>query len=174
MTCNPLRMGLYYRPDFSGEKAAAEEALAQARREIGDTPVVLDYTAAPRILGLARRLLEAGFNVERIFADLFLPAEEADFEFLKSRFPEVRLTPTLHLRMRFAAGEKSPGKILAVGQKAAFFTGSAHFVDLVWGRGFYGFTGLKKIAGLLAEAFRTPREVRSVIQHKGWGCESCL
>ena len=161
-------------PDFSAGREAAQAALAELRREIGETPVVLDYTASPRILSLARRLLEAGIRVERIFADSFIPGDKADFEFLQERFPELRITPTLHVSMRFPDAERGSGKCLAVGQKAAFFTGTPHFADLVWGRGFYGFTGVRKIAGLIADAFRVPKDLPQTIQHKGWGCESCL
>ena len=161
-------------PDFSAEKEAANEALASLRREIGETPVVLDYTASPRILSLARRLLEAGIRVERIFADSFIPGDRADFEFLRSRFPELPITPTLHVSMRFPEEGRGSGKCLGVGQKAAFFTGTPHFADLVWGRGFYGFAGVRKIAELIADAFRVPKDLPQTIRHKGWGCESCL
>jgi hypothetical protein len=64
--------------------------------------------------------------------------------------------------------------MLCIGQKAAFFTGSINFVDLVWGRGFYGHSGVSAIAELMGEAFRTPKDIKKVISHKGWGCESCL
>ena len=76
--------------------------------------------------------------------------------------------------MRFAAKEVGAEKYLAIGQKAAFYTQSTNFVDLVWGRGFFGYDGISKIAGLMIEAFREPKEIKNVIQHKGWGCESCL
>ena len=161
-------------PDFTAGKEVARAALAELRREIGDTPVVLDYTAAPRILSLARRLLEAGMKVERIFADSFVPGDREDFEFLRARFPELRITPTLHVSMRFPEEGRGSGKYLAVGQKAAFFTGTPYFADLVWGRGFYGFEGVRKIAGLMTDAFRVPKDLPRTIQHKGWGCESCL
>ena len=161
-------------PGFSAEREIAQTALAELRREIGETPVVLDYTASPRILSLARRLLEAGINVERIFADSFIPEDREDFEFLRERFPELRITPTLHVSMRFPEEGRGHGECLAIGQKAAFFTGTPRFADLVWGRGFYGFEGVRKIAELAAAAFREPKDLPQTIQHKGWGCESCL
>lgn len=162
------------RSDFSIQKQNARKALEKALDVIGSTPVVLDYSATPRILSLARRLLEAGFNVKQIFADVFIPGDKADFEFLQQNFPEVLLTPTLHVNMRFAAKEKAAEKFLAIGQKATFYTQSVNFTDLVWGRGFYGYDGICKIAGLMEEAFREPKDIQQVIQHKGWGCESCL
>ena len=161
-------------PDFSTAAARAEEDLQRALEVTGDREIFLDYTASPRILSLTRRLLEAGFNVKRVFADVFIPGEKEDFEFLKANFPELQITPTLHVKMRFAAPEKISADGLAIGQKAAFFTGNVHFVDLVWGRGFFGHAGVSSIADLIIEAVRQPKDIQSVISRKGWGCESCL
>ena len=161
-------------PGFSAERETAAKAFNEALEIIGDTPVVLDYTATPRVLSLARRLLESGFNVTEIFADVFVPGDLKDFEFLQKNHPALKITPTLHVNMRFAAPESLQTRTLAIGQKAAFFTGSSKFVDLVWGRGFYGYAGLSAIAGLMIEAFKTPREIKEIISCKGWGCESCL
>ena len=126
------------------------------------------------MLNLTRRLLEAGLNVRRVYADVFIPGEKDDFEFLKRHYPDLEITPTLQVDMRFAAPLKEQLHTLAIGQKAAFFTGSVHFVDLVWGRGFYGHSGVAAIAQLMLEACRTPKKIQQVISHKGWGCESCL
>ncbi|MBO5791236.1 MAG: nitrogenase [Lentisphaeria bacterium] len=160
--------------DFSKERQKAENALADALKIIGDTPIAIDYTATPRVLSLARRLLESGFNVTQIFADLFIPGDQKEFEFLQKNFPSLKISPTLHVNMRFANENAPKEKMLCIGQKAAFFTGSVNFVDLVWGRGFYGHSGVSAIAELMGEAFRTPKDIKKVISHKGWGCESCL
>ena len=160
--------------DFSKERQKAENALADALKIIGNTPIAIDYTATPRVLSLARRLLESGFNVTQIFADLFIPGDQKEFEFLQKNFPSLKISPTLHVNMRFANENAPKEKMLCIGQKAAFFTGSVNFVDLVWGRGFYGHSGVSAIAELMGEAFRTPKDIKKVISHKGWGCESCL
>lgn len=161
-------------PDFSAEKQKADNALKKTLQKIGGTPLFLDYTATPRILSLARRLLENGFNVKRIYADVFIPGDKEDFEVLKKYFPFVEITPTLDVNMRFAAPGERRENALAIGQKAAFFTGCSHFVDLVWGRGFFGHSGVAAIAGLIDDAFENPKDICEVISHKGWGCESCL
>ena len=161
-------------PDFSADRLYVRSVLRKALEKIGDRPIYLDYTATPRILSLARRLLEEGFNVKRIYADTFIPGDKEDFDFLKSRFPQIEITPTLNVNMRFAAPAETVENSLAIGQKAAFFTGSCHFVDLVWGRGFYGHAGIASIAELMVEACEKAKEISEVITHKGWGCESCL
>lgn len=161
-------------PDFSEQKHHAAEKLQETLQLIGQREIVIDYTATPRVLSLARRLLEAGFNVTTIYADTFIPGDKGDFDFLKVHFPQLKIVPTLHVKMRFCNVSSPRNGVLAIGQKAAFFTGTSNFVDLVWGRGFYGHSGVAAITELMAEAVRVPKETKSVISHKGWGCESCL
>ncbi len=68
----------------------------------------------------------------------------------------------------------SADKILAIGQKAAYFNNTPYFVDIVEGGGMYGYNAIGKLAELMIEAFETPKNIEKVIGHKGWGCESCL
>ena len=66
------------------------------------------------------------------------------------------------------------GKILAVGQKAAWFTGSRNFVNMVQGGGLWGFDGIRRTAQLMLEAFNEEKAPEDLIVRKGWGCESCI
>ena len=77
----------------------------------------------------------------------------------------------MNVKMEFSQCEE---KYLAVGQKAAFFCQTDNFVDIVAGGGGYGFEGIKRLAELMAEGAVNKKDRRKVIQHKGWGCESCL
>ena len=65
-------------------------------------------------------------------------------------------------------------RFLAIGQKAAYFTGSDYFVNLVETGGLYGFAGIQRFVELLQEAFHTPKDCRKLIQQKGWGGTCCL
>ena len=47
-------------------------------------------------------------------------------------------------------------------------------VNIVEGGGMYGFDGLRRLAELMEEAYRTERDARDFIQQKGLGCDSCL
>jgi hypothetical protein len=165
---------------FRDDEKKADEALNSLRKTVGNTPVVIDYTATPRPLGLARLLLEHGFNVKYVFADVFSDEEHDDFDFLREKVPDLLLCSTLNVKMRFvksidmADKEPNDGKILAIGQKAAYFAGTDNFVNIVQGGGMYGFDGIVRLAGLMDEAFRVKKDRRSIIQKKGLGCESCL
>ena len=68
---------------------------------------------------------------------------------------------------------KCSEKILAIGQKAAYFTGSDNFVNIVEGGGMYGFDGICRMAELMVDAYLHKKDARSLIQIKGLGC-GCL
>ena len=159
--------------DFSKEKAMCEKALENTFEIIGKTQIAIDYTACPRPLGLARLLAEHGFNVTRIYCDVFNGEEKKDFDFLRENYPDIKICSTLNAKMRFYHCDENE-KILCIGQKAAYFCGSDYFVNIVSGGGYYGFKGIEKLCGLMTEAFRTPKDRKTVISRKGLGCESCI
>ncbi len=160
-------------PDFSDLREKADGALRHAKELIGDTPVAVDYTFTFRLLSFTRMLLSYGFNVTEIYADSFLPEEREDFDRIREHCPGISVWATNRPKMRFASRRRD-GKILAVGQKAAFFTGTDYFVNVAESGGFYGYDGMIRIARLMEEAFLAPKDGRSLIQRKGYGCESCL
>lgn len=151
----------------------SEKALAELKNTIGDIPISIDYTATMFPLSLARLLLEHGFNVERIYADSFGSSEKDDFLWIKENHPDVLLYATVQIKMRVLE-RKTESKMLCIGQKAAYFTGSRNFVNIVEGGGFYGFVGISKLCGLIREAYFTDRDASDYIQQKGLGCECCL
>lgn len=155
------------------EIADCEAALDAAGREIGQTPVHIDYTAHPRPLGLARLLLAHGFRVERVFLERVSPEEAEDFRALQRTAPSLCLTSTVRPEARVRA-RGSTEKTLAIGQKAAWFADTPHFVNLVGGGGLHGFSGVKRMAALLLDAYRTEQDTRDIVPRKGWGCESCI
>jgi len=162
-------------PDWSEAKRNALRALEHAREAVGDVPVEIDYTATPRPVGLALLLAEHGFRVSRVYTDAMIEEERPAFERLRVLVPDLLLTATVHAKMRFAGkGVHERGPVLAIGQKAAYFGGTRHFVNIVSGGGMYGFDGVARLAGLMVDAMEHEKDTESVIQHKGLGCRSCL
>ena len=140
---------------------------------IGDTPIALDYLFHPRPLGLARLLLAHGFHVETVYLDSISPEEQADFLWLQDHFPELKLKATIQVKMRVLS-RKNNRKILAIGQKAAWFTGSGNFVNMVQGGGLYGFDGIRRLCELMTDAYQNEKDTEDLVVRKGWGCESCI
>ena len=162
-------------PDWSEAKRNAIRALERAKEAIGDTPVEIDYTATPRHIGLAALLSEHGFRVTRVYTDVMIEEEHPAFERLRVLAPDLLLTATVHAKMRFAGkGVHEHGDVLAIGQKAAYFSGTKHFVNIVSGGGMYGFDGITRLANRMIEAAAHEQDTEIVIQHKGLGCRSCL
>lgn len=181
------------KPDFTEAKEKAEAAMHHAREVIKDTPVAVDYSFTFRIVSFARMLLEYGFNVKEIYADAFAAEDEADFEWIKEHYPEIVISSTNRPKMRYlyhsqprgdtkteqgATGAGSTQQdmphVLAVGQKAAYFSETDYFVNVAESGGFYGFDGICQIAGLMEDAFYHKKDRKSIIQKKGYGCESCI
>ena len=159
-------------PAPESRREECEAALKQASETIGNTPIVIDYTCCSRPLSMARLLLDHGFRVERVYVDVITKEDKGDFEHLKANYPQLELWPSIHPTMRFGARE-AEGQYLAIGQKAAYFTGSNHFVNLVSGGGMLGYQAILHLADLIMDAYENEKDMRSLIQIKGKGCEIC-
>lgn len=159
-------------PDFTGKREACAAALQETLALVGSTPIAIDYTYCPRPLGLAKLLVTAGFNVQRVYLDVVTGEEKAAFEDLKENFPSLELYPTVHASMRFLAA-KEPSGFLAIGQKAAHFTNTNHFVNVVEGGGMLGYQAVLKTLELIRDAHREEKDMRNLIQIKGMGCGGC-
>ncbi len=59
--------------------------------------------------------------------------------------------------------------MLAIGQKAAYFTGTSHFVNMVEDGGLYGYGGILELAAMMEEAAGEEKDTEKLIQVKGWG-----
>ena len=166
--------------------AAEAQAVKDTLAVIGDTPVAIDYTFCPRPLGLARFLLDNGFNVKKVYVDSIPAADRPDFDYLQKNYPDLMLHPTVHAAMRFASTENTEGEgasadsdrekvsVLAVGQKAAYFENTKHFVNVVEGGGMTGYEAVTRTLGLMKDAYLHEKSVRDLVQVKGLGCEVCV
>ena len=159
--------------DIEKEIRECEEALSHAHQINGDTPIAVDYLFHPRPLGLTKLLLTHKFQVQSVFLDSISPEEKEVFFWLKENYPELKLISTIRPEMRVRTRQQSE-KILAIGQKAAWFTGSRNFVNMVQGGGLWGFDGIRHTAQLMVEAFHEEQDPEDLIVRKGWGCESCI
>ena len=158
---------------YQREITLCEDSINHAKSIIGDTPVVLDYLYHPGPLGLAKLLLEHGFHVTTVYLDSISPEEKPAFDWLKLHHPDLELRATIQTKMRVLP-RGTEGKVLAIGQKAAWFSGSRNFVNMVQGGGLWGFDGIRKTMELMTEAFLEEKDPEDLIVRKGWGCESCI
>ncbi len=158
---------------YQREITLCEDSINHAKSIIGGIPVVLDYLYHPRPLGLAKLLLEHGFHVTTVYLDSISPEEKPAFDWLKLHHPDLELRATIQTKMRVLP-RGTEGKVLAIGQKAAWFSGSRNFVNMVQGGGLWGFDGIRRTMELMTEAFLEEKDPEDLIVRKGWGCESCI
>ena len=162
-------------PDMEGYEKEAMDSLKAAAKELDGRPVAVDFAATHRPLELCRLLLENGFNVKRVFTDVINGEDKNAFDYIKENYPDFEIYPTVNVSMRFfASGDMAENEYFAIGQKAAYFCRTDYFADLVGAKDIYGFRGIKKLGEMIIDAVRSPKDRRTVIQHKGVGCSSCL
>ena len=159
-------------PDLLIEEEKAKAALASAKTAVGDTPIAIDFTAVTQPFSLAKLLVENGFNVKYIINDV-LGEDGEDFDALKEISPDIEIYSGVNVNMLHFPEEEHE-RVIAVGQKAAHYFSTDYFVNIVQNGGYYGFTGIAEIARLIEEAAAEPKDRRTLISHKGIGCESCI
>lgn len=162
------------KPDeIADARRLCEDELTMTGELIGDTPIVIDYTYCTRPLGLAKLLLMHGFNVTKVYLDSISAGDKNAFEYLKKKYPDIELFPTVHAGMRFAQTENSARRdmeVLALGQKAAYFENTNHFVNVVEGGGMIGYEAIYRTARLMREAYETEQPMEELVGIKGLGC----
>ena len=131
----------------------AKKLLKKVREVVGDTPIVIDYLMHPRPLGLAKYLLEHGFCVEAVYLDGVSPEEEQEFYWLSKHAPELSFARPFSQRCA-CFQEIMKEKCWHWDKKAAWFTQSPYFVNVVEGAGWYGFDGIRKMAELMIRAYK--------------------
>ncbi|MCF0253103.1 MAG: hypothetical protein HUK26_02055 [Duodenibacillus sp.] len=158
-----------------GAAASAVEATA-ARLAAAGASLAVDAGGTPRPAGLARRFVEAGARVCGLYLDSFAgaPQEKADCDWLRERAPDIPVCPMTDpadVYRERKAPDGSAGPVVAVGQRAAWYTGTAHMAEIVEGGTGWGWQGLAKLCRMIDEALVTDTDVPAVIQVKALGCQ---
>ncbi|MFQ7338691.1 MAG: hypothetical protein ACLROW_20645 [Roseburia faecis] len=110
---------------------------------------------------------------ESCLSGQYQSGRKSRFFWLQEHAPELELIATIQVKMRVLPRGAS-GEVLAIGQKAAYFGRSRHFVNLVQGEGLYGFDGIRRTAELMMDAYLNEKDTEKLVVQKGWGCECCL
>ncbi|HKL79404.1 MAG TPA: nitrogenase component 1 [Mobilitalea sp.] len=168
---NLTRVSEYFKlplPDFNALEQETEDKIEHTAKLLSGRPIAIDYTAVDQPLGLARLLISRGFTVTAVYADSFVKQEEESFNWLKEHAGNLKLYGTLHWKMRVLPRDKGP--LIAIGQKAAYYTGTDYFVNLIENDSCFGYHGIKKLMDMMEEAAITPKDTEKIIRVKGWGC----
>lgn len=159
---------------------APSEEMVRKEREMTDamaadvcallhgTPLSVDYTAVDEPLYFTLWLKRHGFTVESCFIENFTE-DKAVFEALQNELPDLKIYSSLNWNMRIVE-RGHDGIITAIGQKAAYFNDTNHFVDVVESGDMYGYRGIRRMLALIQEAYLEEKDMRRLVQVKGWGC----
>ena len=159
--------------DIAEEQKQCDFALDKARTVIGNAPIAIDMLFHPRPLELAKLLLCHGFRVTEVYLDAVDEAERPALEWLKQNAPDLELHSIILPEQRIADRTR-PEKTLAIGPKAAWFTSTPYFVNVVQGGGLWGYAGIRRLCDLMIDAFEHEKDTRDIVPRKGLGCVSCL
>ena len=157
--------------EIRSEREKTLRTVEETAAFLGDTPLSIDYTAVDRPMELALFLNEHGFHVETLFLDSFGESEEI-FGKLQKAMPELKIYQSLGWNIR-RMERGYDGKIVAIGQKSAYFHDTDYFVNIVENDGMYGYRGIRRLMELIRDAAEHKKPMRELVQVKGWGCSCC-
>ena len=158
---------------FAENRALCDREADLTRVYLNGAPIQIDYTAHPRPLGLARYLLERGFCVEKVYLNGISGEEKKDFDWLVQHHPGLILASSILPACRVTP-RANDRRILAIGQQAAWFNSTGHFVNIVEGADMQGFDGIRQMLALMRDAWEYEKDTRDLIPRKGLGCASCI
>lgn len=154
----------------------AEQALAETAEALSGRNITIDAASTPRPFGLAALLESHGFTVTTVYADACGPLDEdakARWEALAAEHGHGAETlPMIDWRMRrmpFTDASPEDGNVLAIGQKAAYYGNTAHFVNLIYQSGLLGFRGITKLCALMRDAAENAKDTEAVLSEKAVG-----
>ena len=157
-------------------KYEAEQALAETAKALSGWNITIDAASTPRPFGLAALLESCGLRVTTVFADACGPLDEeakAQWEALATEHGHDATTlPMIDWRMRSERPEdlfEPDMQVLAIGQKAAYYSGTDHFVNLIYQSGLLGFRGVTKLCALMADAAEHEKDTEAVLSEKAIG-----
>ncbi len=157
-------------------KHEAEQALAGTAKALSGWNITIDAASTPRPFGLAALLESCGFSVTCVYADACGPLDEdakARWEALASEHGhDAETLPMIDWRMRqmpFEDASRKDGNVLAIGQKAAYYGNTGHFVNLIYQSGLLGFRGITKLCVLMRDAAENVKDTEAVLSEKAVG-----
>ena len=149
-------------PDLTAYESAAENALKETARALGDIKIIVDGEAVNRPFEFARALIEAGFTVHSIYEQKLIPADEEDFQWVRENHPEIPIYQPQHPKMTTA--KKTTEECVAVGYSAGYLSGARHVVDLGGQNGLYGYQGVVRLMEMIRKAAAEEADMKKMLQ----------
>ena len=132
-----------------------------------DTMISIDQSAIENPLSLALFLERHCIKVHSIFLDALQEDENLLKQLIKIN-PKIKIYSIESCVMRQIQREST--NIVAIGQQAAYFLNTPHFVDIIFQASMYGYKGIQYLCSLIEDAYRESKDIQTIVSHKGWRC----
>ena len=142
-----------------------KKAITRALSAVEDAPIIVDASAAKCPFGLARALVEYGFNVVRVQAPECIGIDKADFKWITEKHPEIEIVESLHHNA--VLRENQIPESIAIGVDGAYLAGSKYVVDLFDDEGMYGYHGVRCLMEKLEHALDMEIDLEKMIHEYG-------
>lgn len=144
--------------------AQLEDAVAKARRVIGERPIAIDDSAVLRPYSLAKALWERDFRVELLCTEACPAMEEDSCRWLKEH---TSIQFVNHTKHNAPVERQSRPELLAVGFECGYYFGSHHVVELLDDEELFGFHGFCALLEKMCAAARAQSDLDDIL--KGYG-----
>ncbi len=150
------------------ERNQTEQRIKHLKDILKDTMISIDQSAIEYPLSLALFLEKNNIKVHSIFLDALQEEEPILHELIKCNH-NIKVYHVESCLMR-QMDRKNPSNVLAIGQQAAYFLNSQHFVDVIFQAGMYGYKGIQNLCALIEDAYLNQKDIQTHVSHKGWRC----
>lgn len=145
-----------------------EEALCEtetARSALNGRPVWITAGSVLKPFGLARALVQAGFNVEAVVAQTAIAPDRAAFQWIRENHPEIAVIQPQHVNVIDFAHRSE--EAVAIGFDAAYIAGASRVVSIVNDAGMFGYHGIARLMRSLREEAAHPQDLKKLIDDYG-------
>ena len=145
-----------------------EEALCEtetARSALNGRPVWITAGSVLKPFGLARALVQAGFNVEAVVAQTAIAPDRAAFQWIRENHPEIAVIQPQHVNVIDFAHRSE--EAVAIGFDAAYIAGASRVVSIVNDAGMFGYHGIARLMLSLREEAAHPQDLKKLIDDYG-------
>ena len=89
---------------------------------------------------------------------------------MKENAPKILVSSMVNFRLR-TRPRNSQGKVVAIGQRSAYFANTPNFVNTVTNDGLYGYTAIIKLASRIKYALLNEKDTEKLISIKAKSCK---
>lgn len=129
-------------PDLEPWIRETEEVVKRTRTRVGDTPLIVDSSAAMRPFAMAKDLLEYGFRVGAVFITHEKEEDRKEREWIRINHPRTQI---FYGGRYDTVRSEPPQDGIAIGFDAAYTMRCAHFADIQRDETMFGYHGIMKL-----------------------------